>query len=201
MPRPTLSVVMCTYNGARYLAEQMDSILAQDVPIDEIVVHDDGSTDGTLALLDDYAQRLSGKPDAPQLIIHRNAKNLGYNANFRTALLVARGEYIAIADQDDVWFSHKLRTQLQAIGSAALCYSGHYRGALPAGLQRPPRASDFPAAALSSPVYPPSGSSSRTACPGTPACCAATSCRALRSGTTACFTTGSWRSARSLRAA
>lgn len=52
---PTVAVVMCTYNGEKYLREQMDSILAQTYPIHEIIVQDDRSTDGTVALLQNIA--------------------------------------------------------------------------------------------------------------------------------------------------
>lgn len=115
-----VSVVMCTYNGARFIAAQLDSILAQDYPLHEIIVQDDGSTDGTLALLDDYAARF------PIVKVYRNAENLGYNRNFHTAMLRAEGDFIAISDQDDVWFPQKIRRQLAAIGDAPACYTGHF---------------------------------------------------------------------------
>ena len=61
-----ISVVMCTYNGDRYLGEQLESILRQDYPVEEIIVQDDGSTDGTLELLDKYAQHY------PQIKVYSN---------------------------------------------------------------------------------------------------------------------------------
>ena len=57
MGKKTVSVVMCTYNGEKYLREQMDSILAQTYPIHEIIVCDDCSTDGTMNILQEYATK------------------------------------------------------------------------------------------------------------------------------------------------
>lgn len=120
-PRPTVSVVMCTYNGERFLREQLESILEQDYPLHELIVQDDGSTDGTWALIRDYAERY------PQLIRpFQNAERLGFNANFRTAMERATGELIAIADQDDVWFPQKIRRQVETIGEADLCISDYF---------------------------------------------------------------------------
>lgn len=115
-----VSVVMCTYNGARFLEAQMNSILLQDYPLHEIIVQDDGSTDGTPALLERYAATHAG------VKVFRNATNLGYNRNFHTAMLRATGDFIAISDQDDIWFPHKIRRQVEAIGQASACYTGHY---------------------------------------------------------------------------
>ena len=119
---PTIAVVMCTYNGERFLREQMDSILAQTYPIAEIIVQDDGSTDNTVNILRQYAERV------PQMQIHVNEKNLGFNRNFHTACLRATADYIAISDQDDVWMPNKLERQIEAIGPCNICYSTHLRG-------------------------------------------------------------------------
>lgn len=116
-----VSVVMCTYNGRRFLREQMDSILAQDLKPYEIIVQDDLSTDDTWDLLETYQR------DYPGLVkIHRNAERLGFNRNFHTAMLRATGDYIAISDQDDIWFPQKLRRQVEAIGTADCCVSEYY---------------------------------------------------------------------------
>ena len=71
-------------------------------PIAEIIVQDDGSTDNTVNILRQYAERV------PQMQIHVNEKNLGFNRNFHTACLRATADYIAISDQDDVWMPNKL---------------------------------------------------------------------------------------------
>ena len=111
----TLSVVMCTYNGAKWVAEQIDSILAQDLQPDELIIQDDLSTDDTWAVLQDYAARY------PRIHIYRNDERLGINDNFFSVLSRAHGEYISISDQDDIWQPHKLSRQMSAIGNRLLC--------------------------------------------------------------------------------
>src|SRR5690606_8953402 len=81
-----ISVAMCTYNGEKYLAEQLESILRQDHPVDELVVCDDGSSDRTIAILNEFAQK------APFVVgIHVNEKNLGSTKNFEKALTLCQG--------------------------------------------------------------------------------------------------------------
>jgi glycosyltransferase involved in cell wall biosynthesis len=105
--RPILSVVMCTYNGERFLHEQLDSLAHQTKLPDELVVCDDGSTDGTADLLEEFRK---GAPFQVRLI--HNQKNRGVLANFEQALKLCGGQYIALADQDDVWHSDKLDSML-----------------------------------------------------------------------------------------
>ncbi len=113
---PLISVALCTWNGADHLSEQLDSILAQrDVTL-ELVASDDASTDDTVAILEDYAAR------DPRVTVHRNAANLGHLRNFEACMRLCRGEFIAPADQDDIWHPEKLRTLLDAIGDADLAY-------------------------------------------------------------------------------
>ncbi len=116
-----VSVVMCTYNGARFLREQMDSILAQDYPLYEILVQDDRSTDDTWDILEEYRRANPGL-----FRLFRNEVNLGFNRNFREAMLRASGDLVALADQDDIWFPQKIRLQVEAIGEADLCFSDYY---------------------------------------------------------------------------
>ena len=89
-----ISVCMATYNGEKYLVEQIDSILAQLKPGDELVVSDDGSTDSTKVIL-------RGFGDSLRLVGETRAG--GVVANFSRALEHARGDLILLADQDDVW--------------------------------------------------------------------------------------------------
>lgn len=98
-----LSVAMCTYNGARFLREQLDSIAAQARLPDELVVCDDGSTDETVQVVKAFAKRA---PFAVRLEI--NDKNLGSTQNFEKAIGLCDGDIIALADQDDVWKPRKL---------------------------------------------------------------------------------------------
>jgi glycosyltransferase involved in cell wall biosynthesis len=104
-----LSIAQCTYNGARYLREQLDSFSAQGRLPDELVVCDDGSTDGTLAILDDFAR----SAPFPVMII-RNEMNLGVAKNFEQAIHLCGGDVIVLSDQDDVWYPGKLEKMHKA---------------------------------------------------------------------------------------
>lgn len=103
----TTSVALCTYNGEKYLAEQLDSILTQTVPIDEIVVCDDGSTDNTISILEEYESTF------PYLFkIYKNKENLGYTKNFEQAINLCDRDIIFLCDQDDIWLKEKVKTVL-----------------------------------------------------------------------------------------
>ncbi len=98
-----ISVAMCTYNGALYLREQLDSIAAQTYLPDELVVCDDQSTDETCEIVEAFSKA------APFSVhLHVNEKNLGSTKNFERAIGFTRGDVIALADQDDVWLPEKL---------------------------------------------------------------------------------------------
>lgn len=104
-----ISIALCTYNGAAFLEEQLDSILAQTRLPDELVVCDDGSTDDTVPQLHAFAAR---SPFAVHL--HLNESNLGSTRNFEKAIELCRGEIIALCDQDDLWREDKLACMEQA---------------------------------------------------------------------------------------
>lgn len=101
----TFSIALCTYNGARYLRDQLDSIAAQTRPPDELVVCDDASTDDTLRIVSNFA---SSVPFAVHL--HSSDENRGSTKNFERAIGLCHGDYIALSDQDDVWLPVKLAT-------------------------------------------------------------------------------------------
>ncbi len=93
-----VSVAMATYNGARFLDEQLQSILKQTRLPDELVITDDNSTDSTIQIANDFAAA------APFPVrVQRHASRLGYNDNFAAAIQMGGGDAIAISDQDDVW--------------------------------------------------------------------------------------------------
>ncbi|BCD97534.1 glycosyltransferase family 2 protein [Marinagarivorans cellulosilyticus] len=102
---PLVSIAVTTYNGARYLRQQLDSLLAQDYPSLEIVVADDCSTDNTRAILVEYECHENFR-------WYKNAKNLGYIKNFEHVIKRCRGEYIALCDQDDEWYTDKITKTL-----------------------------------------------------------------------------------------
>lgn len=113
---PLISVALCTYNGERYLREQLDSVLAQTYSNIEIVAVDDCSTDGTVEVLRDFERRDS------RLRVHVNPSNVGFIRNFERAIALCNGELIAPCDQDDIWLHHKLRALAGVIGEHSMAY-------------------------------------------------------------------------------
>lgn len=100
---PSVSVAMATYNGERYLEEQLDSILSQTLKPSEIIVCDDQSTDGTRKILDRYQQE-------GFLKYFVNDERLGFIGNFKRAVsLTTPDNYIALSDQDDIWLPGKIQ--------------------------------------------------------------------------------------------
>ncbi len=98
-----ISIVLCTYNGQRYLPEQLASIRSQTRPPFEIVVCDDGSGDQTSAIVEQFAKTV-----AYPVHFHRNPVNLGSTKNFEQGIRLCRGDAIALCDQDDRWHPDKL---------------------------------------------------------------------------------------------
>jgi len=96
---------MCTYNGELHIQSQLESIAGQSLLPSELVICDDGSTDTTLALVSQFAE---GAPF--EIRVHRNPQNLGYTKNFEQAISMCEGEFIALSDQDDLWYPEKLAT-------------------------------------------------------------------------------------------
>lgn len=107
-PAPRIGVALCTYNGAQFLQAQLDSVLAQTLAVDEVVVGDDGSSDATLSLLADFSHRAEARGIRVEIVQH--ARNLGYVLNFSDALKRCSAEVIFLSDQDDVW--HPDRVEL-----------------------------------------------------------------------------------------
>jgi glycosyltransferase involved in cell wall biosynthesis len=110
-----ISIVMCTYNGDKYLREQLNSILNQTYPIYELIIKDDCSTDTTYSIIQEYAHKY------PVIRCLRNTRRQGVNANFFSAIKIAAGNYLAISDQDDIWELDKIELQIKAIGNNLLC--------------------------------------------------------------------------------
>lgn len=105
--RGSLSVVMATLNGERFIAEQLESILSQTRLPDEIVVSDDGSTDTTLEIVRRFQKQ---SPASVSWQILESKKSRGPAGNFSRGLQASTGELIALSDQDDWWFPKKLAT-------------------------------------------------------------------------------------------
>lgn len=100
------SVVMASYNGAKYIVKQLDSIKNQTMRPDEVIISDDGSTDDTLQIVNNYIAKnhLSGWK------VINNKREKGFFNNFFNALGFATGDIIYLADQDDVWNLNKIET-------------------------------------------------------------------------------------------
>ena len=92
-----ISIAMATFNGEKYLREQIDSILAQTHQNFELVICDDCSTDGTAGILREYETQDS------RIRVYVNERNIGFKKKFERAISLCKGEYIALSDQDDVW--------------------------------------------------------------------------------------------------
>lgn len=100
-----ISVAICTYNGAGFLREQLNSILNQNLPVDEIVLCDDISTDSTLQIVEECRKSELGR--CLSWIVEVNETRLGVRDNFAKALSLCSGDYIFLSDQDDIWRSDK----------------------------------------------------------------------------------------------
>lgn len=110
-----ISVCMATYNGAVYIKEQLESILSQIGPEDEIVISDDGSTDATLDVIKSIGSSCIRIVQGPRM--------KSPSKNFEHALAQAKGDIIFLCDQDDVWQPNKVAVMLQALKTAACVVS------------------------------------------------------------------------------
>ncbi|MGM7672175.1 glycosyltransferase [Microbacterium sp. A93] len=110
-----VSVCMATYNGEAYLGEQLDSILAELAPHDELIIVDDASADGTVALL-------ATVEDARVRVFPRD-HNRGYVRTFEEALQYATGDVLMLADQDDVWIPGRRALFVAALQNDAVAAS------------------------------------------------------------------------------
>lgn len=104
-----ISVCMATYNGARFIKQQIDSILPQLCEDDELIISDDGSSDGTLDIIASYGDSRIKLFHHMKSEIYSRYKQFRYaTENFENALNHAKGNYIFLSDQDDVWFPYKV---------------------------------------------------------------------------------------------
>jgi glycosyltransferase involved in cell wall biosynthesis len=104
MTNPTISVIIPTYNHARYIAEALESVFAQTFKDYEVIVVDDGSTDNTQAVLQPYMERIR----------YVRKEHRGYGAARNRGISEARGEFVAFLDSDDLWEAAALETLLEA---------------------------------------------------------------------------------------
>lgn len=98
-----LSIALCTYNGEKYIEEQLQSIIKQTYQPDELIISDDFSTDKTIKIIEKFADKASF-----HVKLLRHKKNNGTVKNFFEAIDACSGDYIALCDQDDIWCEDKL---------------------------------------------------------------------------------------------
>ncbi len=111
---PLVSIALCTYNGEKFLHEQLESLLNQTYKNIEVIIQDDCSSDSTVAICEAYAAKDS------RVCIEVNESNLGFNKNFEKCIGKCGGDYIAVSDQDDIWLLNKIEVMLSQWGSDIL---------------------------------------------------------------------------------
>ena len=99
-----ISVAMATYNGEKYIQQQIESILNQSRKVNEIIVVDDNSSDKTLEIINNLK--------CPLIHVYKNEGNLGYIENFYKAISLTQGKFVFLADQDDIWEKEKVELTL-----------------------------------------------------------------------------------------
>jgi len=111
-----VSIAMATYNGEKFLKEQLDSILNQTYKNLELIICDDCSTDNTINIIKDFQKK------DRRIKLYQNKQQLGVLKNFEKAISLCSGEYIAISDQDDIWVANKIEIMLSEIEENILIY-------------------------------------------------------------------------------
>ena len=114
--KPLVSIPLLTYNGEKYIKEQLDSIFSQTYTNIEIIVFDDASTDNTVEILKTYEKK-------ENFSYHINKKNVGLRENSLLAFKACTGDLIAPADQDDIWKKNKIELLVDNIGNNTLIYT------------------------------------------------------------------------------
>ncbi len=115
------SVCMATYNGSAYVAEQIESIVAQLGPDDELVVVDDCSTDDTASVVVATAERLGES----RILLTKTDSNVGYVRAFEAAIRRARGRYVFLSDQDDVWTPGRHEAMIAGLSRSLVVAANH----------------------------------------------------------------------------
>lgn len=114
---PLVSVAMASFNGAKYIEEQLDTIINQTYKNIEIIMVDDCSTDNTIPIIERYQEKY------PYIRLYKNIVNTGVTKAFEKALSYCNGVFISIADQDDIWENNKIEILVNAMGEEDAVYS------------------------------------------------------------------------------
>jgi glycosyltransferase involved in cell wall biosynthesis len=126
----SVSVAMATFNGGRYIGQQLESLAAQSYLPSELIVSDDGSTDETLEVVNDFTVK------APfPVSVNRNRTRLGYRGNFLYAASLCSSDLVAFCDQDDVWDHRKIEICVPFFDNPDVLLTYHNATAITAGGQ------------------------------------------------------------------
>lgn len=104
MTQYKVSIIMATYNGQKYVLQQLDSLRKQSQQADEVIICDDCSTDNTFSFIQNYVKTNGLK----HWKVERNSKNIGWKQTFWHLLHEAKHEFVFLSDQDDIWAQHKI---------------------------------------------------------------------------------------------
>ena len=113
----SVSIALCTYNGEKFIREQIESYLTQTVLPDEIIVCDDGSSDDTVSIVRQYLEANEGI----KWRLIQNEKTLGTNKNFEKAVGFCSGDFIFFSDQDDIWRNEKIEQTISFFNKNREC--------------------------------------------------------------------------------
>lgn len=117
MTYPLVSIALCSYNGEKYIAKQLTSIINQTYKNLEIIVVDDKSNDLTVSIIESFCSY------DPRIKLFVNEKNIGFNRNFEQAIGLCSGDFISISDQDDIWLPKKIETLIESLGDKGMVFS------------------------------------------------------------------------------
>ena len=105
-----IDILLATYNGSKYLHEQLDSILSQSYGNINVIIRDDGSSDNTVMIIKEYEEK-----DNRVKLLNDNLGNLGFVRNFEELMKNSTSEYLMFSDQDDIWYNNKVETSYKRI--------------------------------------------------------------------------------------
>lgn len=108
-----ISIVLSTFNGSKYIIEQLDTLRKQTRPAEEVLISDDASTDDTVQIIEDYI----AKYELDNWLIRKNKENQGWKTNFARLLEDATGDIIFLCDQDDIWHLDKIQKMSEIMES------------------------------------------------------------------------------------
>jgi glycosyltransferase involved in cell wall biosynthesis len=118
--KPEIDILLATYNGEKYIRDQIDSILKQSYSNFRLIVRDDGSTDGTKAILEEYVKKCPG-----HVVLLEENRNLGVKGNFSRLMEASQAPYILFCDQDDHWLEHKVEVTLNKMRELETLHGAH----------------------------------------------------------------------------